>query len=183
MKYLLLLLLASPSFAITAVQTQDIGGSSVTWSAKETFSGSFVANNLVHISSVARNFPFNQSETTYNVCLATVSITTAATMPLRVWYSGSIGSASGSGMTVGASFLLDGGYDSGLSSTVGIITSFIQNSGNFGHDGSWSWVTMPVAAGTHYACLTSAESGNNTYMCTSVPGISVSCQFGVEAVQ
>lgn len=185
MKILLLLLLAASARATTTLQTQDIGGSSITWSGTNSYSSNstIVASNIFHNVVLTNNFTASTTQTSFNLCFATVTITTSGADRLRVNYAGQIFNDTASRF-IGVSFLLDGAYDTNLGARVPIVQA-LDNDTNI--DGSFTWVTSSQSAGVHNICFTIAVNAGTGKGCASVPAqdtfLTSACQFSVEEVK
>ncbi len=185
MKTLLLLLLAVSARATTTLQTQDVGVSSITHSGTETYTSNstVLSNNTIHGRVCTNNFTASTIQTSFKVGFATVTVTTTITEKLRVTYTGQIFNDTSTRFAA-ASFLLNGGYDTGLGATVPI-TSSIANDDNIG--ATFDWTTTAQSPGTYNITFTLAANAGTAKACASVPAEDTfsagACQFCVEEVK
>ncbi len=154
----LAMILCSPSYAATAVQTQDIGTSSISWS------GTTVFNGVVAVSSITGDLDGKsvvQNASQFIIAVATVSFSVTGKNPLKVCFSGSLLTA-GSGPLALWSFMVDGAYIENLSASKGAHWSNgLCNGCDQDISSCYPIKAGVIAAGTHNFCfIPSAGLGN-----------------------
>lgn len=174
MKFIFLFLLCSTSFAATSPQTQDIGGSSITWNAAEAFNGavtilgSTTFNGAVALSSCTANLQgqTGASSTRYNLAATTITFSVTGSNPVKVCFTGSI-TENGTSPEADWSFTVDSAFVDGLTNTVGAHSTVAGMCNGCTADVSSCYPIKSgvVAKGSHtWALLPSGGPGNTWTM-------------------
>ena len=172
---------------VGAEEVRNVAGTGdVASNANNTFSGTNTFTGQVNfqgveVSTISANlagisFPI---QAVFNVAVATLTYV-AGSNPIEVCYSGSMVNNQ-SGPTVNWSFLVDGAFVNGLSSTVGVLRADSYTTGISANASACYLIKAGVvSSGSHQFALT-VHGGNNT----GTLGCGGSCQalFSVRAVR
>lgn len=152
MKTILLLLLASPSFAQTRVQTQDIGGSSITWTAPATFNNGVTFSSITAVIDISGDLSGTTvTQGTFHIGVDTRTLTVTAYDPVMVCYMGDMKEDENTSFGCW-SFLVDGAYINNLSATKGVTCAGAFSSSGSSHGNSTGCYAIKagvLSAATH----------------------------------
>lgn len=130
----------------------------------------------VSTSAYVSSFGFiagGASGTGLNVCVSGSSRTATVTRSfVDVIFSGS---GRGSAASIGASFLINGDFPSGLDSDTGVTDAYMS-AGSENANLSFTYTRLPVTPGSITICLTGSGGATMTF-CTDM-GIKSKCRFG-----